>query len=345
MRKAALITGVSGQDGSYLCELLLEKGYDIYGIDRRTSQFNRSRIEKTREKAIARGQTFELLYGDISDFSSICRIFAKCKPTEVYNLAAQSHVAISFEEPEYTTDVNALGVLRLLEAIRYFCGPECRLFQASTSELFGNATSSPQTEETPFRPRSPYGIAKLYAYWMVHNYREQYGMYACNGILYNHESPRRGENFVTRKITYSLARIRAGLQQTLSLGNIDALRDWGYAPEYVEGMWRMLQAEKADDYILASGRTYTVRDFIEKSALVAGFDIDWQGSGVNEIGIDKKSGKTIVTIDPKFYRPVEECVLCGDPSKAKEKLGWVPSTSLDKIVEKMMEADLQLAGV
>lgn len=343
MKKIALITGINGQDGSYLTELLLEKNYDVHGIDRRSSQFNRGRIEETRTRAKKRGQIFELYYGDIGDFSSICRIFSRCKPTEIYNFASQSHVAVSFEEPEHTTDVNANGVLRLLEAMRYFTIDGCRFYQASTSELFGDAPESPQNENTPFHPRSPYGVAKLYAYWIVRNYREHYGLHACNGILYNHESPRRGENFVTRKITYSLARIKAGQQDLLTLGNIDAQRDWGYAKDYVEAMWRMLQHDKAEDFVIATGETHTVREFIEKAALTAGYSIAWEGNGVDEIGRDQKSGKVIVRMDPKFYRPEEKTILCGDPSKARKILGWKPSITFDQLVEKMAIADLEQA--
>lgn len=344
MRKVALITGINGQDGSYLTELLLEKGYDVHGIDRRTSQFNRGRIEDTRNKAQKRGQVFELYYGDISDFSNMCRIFSNCKPTEIYNYASQSHVAVSFEEPGHTTDVNANGVLRLLEAMRYFAMEGCRFYQASTSELFGNAPQTPQNENTPFHPRSPYGVAKLYAYWIVKNYREHYSIHTCNGILYNHESPRRGENFVTRKITYSLARIKAGQQDKLKLGNIDSQRDWGFAKEYVEAMWKMLQIDTPDDYVIATGKTHTVREFIEKASAIAGFDIAWEGKGVDEIGRDKKSGKAIIEIDPKFYRPEEKTILCGDASKARKTLDWKPTMTFDQLVEIMMKADLELIG-
>jgi GDPmannose 4,6-dehydratase len=340
MKKIALITGINGQDGSYLTELLLDKGYDVHGIDRRSSQFNRGRIEDTRAEAKKRGQVFELYYGDISDFSCICRLFSSCKPTEIYNFASQSHVGISFEEPEHTTDINANGVLRLLEAMRYFAIDNCRFYQASTSELFGDAPETPQNENTPFHPRSPYGVAKLYAYWMVRHYREHYSIHACNGILYNHESPRRGENFVTRKITYSLARIKAGLQDKLSLGYIDAQRDWGYAKDYVKAMWKMMQHDKADDFVIATGETHTVREFIEKAANIAGFSIVWEGEGVNEIGRDQKNGRIIIKIDPKFYRPEEKTILCGNPLKAKEILGWKPSITFDQLVEKMMKADL-----
>ena len=341
VRKVALVTGINGQDGSYLTELLLEKSYDVHGIDRRASQFNRSRIEKTRELAKKRGQVFELHYGDISDFSNICRLFSSCKPTEIYNFASQSHVAVSFEEPEHTTDINANGVLRLLEAMRYFAMDGCRFYQASTSELFGDTTESPQNEQTPFHPRSPYGVAKLYAYWIVRNYREHYGIHACNGILYNHESPRRGENFVTRKITYSLARIHAGEQEVLTLGNIDAKRDWGYAREYIEAMWKMLQHDTPDDFVIATGEIHTVREFVEKAAAVAGYTIAWEGEGVDEIGRDTASGRVIVKIDPKFYRPEEKTVLCGDASKAAKILGWKPQTSFEQLVTMMMEEDLR----
>jgi GDPmannose 4,6-dehydratase len=341
MKKVALITGIVGQDGSYLSELLLKKGYDVHGIDRRSSLFNRERIEKTRREARKRGQIYELYYGDISDAGNIYRTISKCKPTEIYNFASQSHVAISFDEPEHTTDINANGVIRLLEAIRNLWLNDCRFYQASTSELFGNAQEVPQNENTPFHPRSPYGVAKLYGYWIVRNYREHYGMHASNGILYNHESPRRGENFVTRKITYSLARIKAGEEFVLELGNIDAKRDWGYAKDYVEMMWMMLQQEKADDYVIATGEIHTVREFAEIAAHVAGFELEWNGEGVDETGIDKKSGKTIVKINPKFYRPVEEYILTGDPSKAREKLGWKPKVSFEELVEIMMKADME----
>lgn len=342
MKKVALITGINGQDGSYLTELLLEKGYDIHGIDQRALPSNRNRMEQIRREAHKRGQAFELYYGDIGDFSNICRIFSNCKPTEIFNFASQSHVATSFDEPGHTTEVNANSVLRLLEAMRYFAIGGCRFYQASTSELFGDAPETPQNEDTPFHPRSPYGVAKLYAYWIVRNYREHYGIHACNGILYNHESPRRGENFVTRKITCSIARIKAGQQEVLTLGNINAKRDWGFAKEYVEVMWKMLQHDTPDDFVIATGKTHTVREFIEKAGAVAGFDIEWEGESVHEIGRDKNTGKAIIQIDPKFYRPVEKTVLCGDASKAKNLLGWEPKTTYDQLVEMMMETDLEL---
>jgi len=341
MRKSALITGINGQDGSYLTELLLEKGYDIHGIVRRTSQFNRSRIEETRRIAQEKGQKFELYYGNLIDITTLFRAIKAAAPTEIYNLASQSHVGISFEEPEHVTNVNANGTLRILEAIR-LAGIECRFYQASTSELFGRATVPVQNETTPFYPRSPYAVSKLYAYWIVRNYRESYSMYACNGILFNHESPRRGENFVTRKITYSLARIKYGLQSFLRLGNIEMKRDWGYAGDYVKAMWLMLQQEKPDDFVIATGKMHTVREFVEKAADIAGFSISWEGEGVNEVGRDKKTGKIIVTIDPSFFRPVEVEQTCGDALKAKTILGWEPEVQFDELVEIMMKSDIEL---
>lgn len=343
MKKVALITGINGQDGSYLSEMLLEKGYHIHGIDRRSSQFNRSRIEKTIKEAKRKSLKYELHYGDISDSSNLYRLLSDCKPTEIYNLASQSHVAISFDQPEVTTDVNANGVLRLLEGLRNLNMMEtCRFYQASTSELFGDAVESPQTEDTRFHPRSPYGVSKLYGYWIVKNYREHYGMYATNGILYNHESPRRGENFVTRKITYSLAHIAAGENMVLELGNLDTYRDWGYAKDYVEMMWLMLQQKQADDFIIATGKPHTVRDFVNTAATVAGFDLEWEGENTEEKAVDRKSGKTIVKINPKFYRKVEGKVLTGNPQKAFDKLGWKPKTTFEELVEIMMKADLEL---
>jgi len=314
--------------------------YDVHGLVRRTSQFNRSRIEKTREDARKQGKIFDLHYGNMSDSSSLHRIISLCQPTEVYNLAAQSHVRLSFDEPEYVTDIDATGVLRILEAIRHI-KPDCRFYQASTSELYGKAEEVPQKETTPFHPRSPYGVAKMYAYWIVRNYRESYGMHASNGILFNHESPRRGENFVTRKITYSLARIKAGIQEELRLGNLDAKRDWGYAKEYVEVMWKMLQQDESDDYVVATGQTHTVREFIERACEVAGFNLAWEGEGVNEKGIDTVTGKTIISIDPKYYRPAEVDILLGDATKAHEKLGWEARTTFEELVEIMMKADLE----
>jgi GDPmannose 4,6-dehydratase len=340
MKKVALITGINGQDGSYLAELLLEKGYDVHGIIRRTSQFNRSRIEATRDEARRRGLVFELYYGNLGDSSSLHRIITLCKPQEIYNLAAQSHVRVSFDEPEYATDINATGVLRLLEGIRA-SGLGTRFYQASTSELFGKAEEVPQNEKTPFHPRSPYGVSKLYAYWIVRNYREAHGLFGCNGILFNHESPRRGENFVTRKITYSLARIKAGRQSALRLGNLEARRDWGFAGDYVEMMWRMLQLDEPDDYVISTDETHTVREFVERAAAVAGFELGWEGEGVQEVGVDRASGRTIITIDPKYYRPSEVDLLLGDSTKARRKLGWKPKVTFEQLVEFMMKTDLE----
>jgi GDPmannose 4,6-dehydratase len=339
VRKVALITGITGQDGSYLAEFLLENGYDIHGVVRRSSHFNRAFIEATRTAALKKGQVFDLHYGNMGDSSSLHRIIALCRPTEVYNLAAQSHVRISFDEPEYAADIDGLGVLRLLEAIRQ-TESDARFYQASTSELYGKIVESPQSETTPFHPRSPYAVAKLYGFWIVRNYRESYGMHASNGILFNHESPRRGENFVTRKITYSLARIKAGRQDCLTLGNLDARRDWGYAKDYVRGMWLMLQQENPDDYVLATGRTHSVREFVELAARVAGFDLEWEGTGVDEKGRDHKTGQVIVTVDAKYFRPAEVDLLLGDATKARQHLHWEPTVSFEELVELMMRADL-----
>jgi GDPmannose 4,6-dehydratase len=343
MPKTALITGVTGQDGSYLIEFLLEKGYEVHGLVRRTSLFNRGRIDGVRDKASDKGQVFQLHYGDLADSSSINSILSRVRPDELYNLAAQSHVKISFDKPEYTTDVDGIGVLRLLEGLR-INRLETRFYQASTSELYGKAVESPQNEQTPFYPRSPYSIAKLYGFWIVIHYREAYGMHASNGILFNHESPRRGENFVTRKITLSLAKIKYGLQKTLRLGNLDAKRDWGYARDYVEMMWKMLQQDQPDDYVVATGETHSVREFIEKAAAIAGFDLEWEGKDENEKGRDKKTGNIIVEVEPKFFRLTEVDALCGDISKAREKLGWNPRVKFDELVEIMMKADLERAS-
>jgi GDPmannose 4,6-dehydratase len=342
--KIALITGVTGQDGSYLAEVLLDKGYEVHGIARRTSLFNRGRVEDRIRRARSEGQVYELHYGDMGDSSSINRILSQVKPSELYNLAAQSHVGVSFDQPEYTSDVDATGVLRLLEGIRSL-GLDTRFYQASTSELYGRVEEIPQSERTPFHPRSPYAVAKLYGYWIVRNYREAYGMHASNGILFNHESPRRGENFVTRKVTLGLARIKAGLQTTLSMGNIDSKRDWGYARDYVEMMWMMLQCDDPDDFVVATGETHTVREFIERSCEVAGFQIAWEGEGVDEVGRDLESGRVIVDIDPRFYRPAEVDLLLGDPTKAREVLGWEPTIKFAELVEMMMKADLEQFGV
>jgi GDPmannose 4,6-dehydratase len=343
-KKVALITGVTGQDGSYLAEFLLDKGYDVHGIARRTSLFNRARVEDRVRKARSDGDVYELHYGDMGDSSSINRILSQVRPSELYNLAAQSHVGVSFDQPEYTSDVDATGVLRFLEGIRSL-GLPTRFYQASTSELYGKVEEVPQTETTPFHPRSPYAVAKLYGYWIVRNYREAYDMHASNGILFNHESPRRGENFVTRKVTLGLARIKAGQQETISMGNIDSKRDWGYAADYVEMMWMMLQQEVPDDFVAATGETHTVREFIERAADIAGYQIEWEGSDVNEVARDSKSGKVIVDIDPRFYRPAEVDLLLGDPSKAKNVLGWEPKVKFEALVEMMMRADLEAVGL
>jgi GDPmannose 4,6-dehydratase len=344
MRKVALITGVTGQDGSYLAELLLEKGYDVHGVVRRTSHFNRGFIEKTRKNASANGKVFELHYGNMGDSSSLHRIISICKPTEIYNLAAQSHVQVSFDEPEYAANIDGVGVLRLLEGIRQ-TGIDCRFYQASTSELYGKVVETPQTETTPFYPRSPYGVAKLYGFWIVKNYRESYGIHASNGILFNHESPRRGENFVTRKITYSLARIKAGLQDRLKLGNIDARRDWGYAKDYVRAIWLMLQQDEPDDYVVSTGEMHSVRDFVERASMIAGFDIVWTGTGVEEVGRDRQTGKIIVEISPKYFRPAEVDLLLGNSTKARKTLGWEPKLTFDQLVETMMRADMKAVGL
>lgn len=343
MRKVALITGITGQDGSYLAEFLLEKGYEIHGAVRRTSQFSRSLIEDARASAIARGQVFDLHYGNMGDSSSLHRILSISRPTEIYNLAAQSHVGVSFDEPEYAANIDGVGVLRLLEAIRQTEMP-CRFYQASTSELYGKVEETPQGENTPFHPRSPYAVAKLYGFWIVRNYREAYNMHASNGILFNHESPRRGENFVTRKITYSLARIKAGRQDVLSLGNLDARRDWGFAKDFVRAMWLILQQEQPDDYVVATGETHSVREFVEAACPIAGFDIEWEGEGIDEIGRDRNTGNTLVCINPKYFRPAEVDLLRGDPRKANTVLGWKPEISFSQLVELMMEADLQRVG-
>ncbi len=340
-KKIALITGITGQDGSYLAELLIEKGYDVHGIIRRTSLFNRARIEDARDTARKAGKIYDLHYGDMADSSSLNRIIALTRPDEIYNLAAQSHVKVSFDSPESTADVDATGVLRLLEGIRSN-KLDSRFYQASTSELYGKVVEVPQTETTPFYPRSPYGVAKLYGFWIVKNYREAYNMHASNGVLFNHESPRRGENFVTRKITLSLAKIKAGLEPSLRLGNMDAKRDWGYAKDFVEMMWLMLQQPEADDYVAATGEMHTVREFVEKASTIAGFDLEWEGKDENEKGRDRKTGKVIVEVDPKFFRPAEVEQLLGDPTKAKKKLGWQPKVKFQELAEIMMKADLEL---
>ena len=339
--KVALITGITGQDGSYLAEFLLEKGYIVHGIKRRASLFNTQRIDHIYQDPHIEHANFKLHYGDLSDTSNLIRIVQETQPDEIYNLGAQSHVAVSFESPEYTADVDGIGTLRLLEAIRILgLEKKTRFYQASTSELYGLVQEIPQKETTPFYPRSPYAVAKLYAYWIVVNYREAYGMYACNGILFNHESPRRGETFVTRKITRAMARIKLGLQETLHLGNLDAKRDWGHARDYVEMQWLMLQQDSPDDFVIATGIQHTVRDFVNASANVLGIDIQWQGVGIQEKGYDNQ-GKCIVAVDPRYFRPSEVETLLGDPTKAMEKLGWKPKTSLSELVAEMIREDLQ----
>ncbi len=340
MLKKALITGITGQDGSYLTELLLKKGYEVHGIIRRSSSINTDRIDHLYRDPHLHGVKLFLHYGDLSDSSNLSRLIEKVAPEEIYNLGAQSHVKVSFDMPEYTSDTVALGTLRLLDAIRE-TRIKTRLYQASSSEMFGLVQENPQRETTPFYPRSPYGCAKVYAYWITKNYRESYGLFASNGILFNHESPRRGETFVTRKITRGLARIKLGKDKKLYLGNLDAKRDWGYAKDYVEGMWRMLQHSKPDDFILATGETHSVREFAEEVAKNLDINLAWQDKGLKEKGIDKKSGKTIIEIDKRYFRPAEVDLLLGDYSKAKKELGWKPKTTFQKLAKIMTEADWQ----
>ena len=338
--KKALVIGITGQDGSYLAELLLEKGYEVYGMVRRSSSFNTERIDHILTDVHIHGVKLFREYGDLSDSSSIYKILNEVRPDEIYNLGAQSHVRISFEIPEYTADVTGLGVLRLLNAIKDM-GIKTKFYQAASSEMFGNIKEVPQKETTPFCPQSPYGCAKVFAYWITKNYREAYNLFACNGILFNHESPRRGGNFVTRKITKGLSRIKLGLDECLYLGNLNAKRDWGYAKEYVECMWRMLQQDKPDDYVIATGEAHSVREFVEEATKLLGFDLVWQGEGVNERGIDRKTGRTIIKIDPYFFRPNEVDLLIGDYSKAKEKLGWEPKVKFKELVKLMVKADFE----
>lgn len=343
MTKRALITGVTGQDGAYLAEFLLSKGYEVHGIKRRTSLFNTDRIDHLFQDLHISDGRFVLHHGDMTDSSSLIHIVQKVKPDEIYNLAAQSHVAVSFEEPEYTANSDALGALRLLEAIRILgLEKKTRFYQASTSELYGLVQEIPQKETTPFYPRSPYAVAKLYAYWITVNYREAYGIYACNGILFNHESPIRGETFVTRKITRALARIKLGIQDCLYLGNLDAKRDWGHARDYVQMQWLMLQQEKPEDFVIASGVQYSVREFVDCAAAEMGMKLEWRGHGVDEKGYDAE-GRCIVEVDPRYFRPTEVETLLGDASKAREKLGWVPQTSFAQLVTEMAKADLREA--
>lgn len=342
-KKIALITGVTGQDGAYLAEFLLAKGYEVHGIKRRTSLFNTDRIDHLFEDPHVSDGRFVLHHGDMTDSSSLIHIIGKVRPDEIYNLAAQSHVAVSFEEPEYTANSDALGALRILEAIRILgMEKKTRFYQASTSELYGLVQETPQKETTPFYPRSPYAVAKLYAYWITVNYREAYGMYACNGILFNHESPLRGETFVTRKITRALARIKLGLQECLYLGNLDSMRDWGHARDYVEMQWLMLQQDKPEDFVIATGVQYSVRHFVNEVALILGIELNWKGEGVEEKAFDAQ-GKCVVEVDPRYFRPTEVETLLGDASKARDKLGWVPATSFAELVREMTEADLKLA--
>ena len=342
-RKSALITGITGQDGSYLAELLLDKGYEVHGIIRRSSQVNTNLIENLIHDE--RNRNLTLHYGDLTDSTNIIRIIKETQPSEIYNLAAQSHVKVSFDSPEYTAQADALGPLRILEAVRILeLSKSTRVYQASTSELYGLVKNVPQNEDTPFHPRSPYGVAKLYAYWITVNYRESYGMFACNGILFNHESPRRGETFVTRKITRGLCRVEKGLQEYIQLGNIDSLRDWGHARDYVEMQWRMLQQEKPEDYVIATGIQTSVRRFIEISAEKLGWGgINWEGKNTQEIGRRMDNGNIVIKIDPKFYRPAEVESLLGDATKAHSKLGWKPTSSLDSLIAEMLENDLKIA--
>ncbi len=340
-KKVALVTGITGQDGSYLAELLLEKGYEVHGIKRRSSSFNTGRVDHLYHDRHVPGASFRLHYGDLTDATNLIRVLAQVQPTEIYNLGAQSHVAVSFETPEYTANSDAIGTLRLLEAIRIL-GMEktARFYQASTSELYGKVQAVPQDETTPFYPRSPYAAAKLYAYWIVVNYREAYGIHASNGILFNHESPRRGETFVTRKITRAVAAITLGKQDTLWLGNLDAKRDWGHAKDYVDGMWRIVQQDAPDDYVLATGQTHTVRHFCDLAFGEAGISLDWRGQGVDEVGICRATGRTLVRVDPAYFRPTEVDLLIGNPAKAKRVLGWQHTISLEEMAAEMVASDI-----
>ncbi len=344
MAKVALITGVTGQDGAYLAEFLLKKGYEVHGIKRRASSFNTDRVDHLYQDPHEKEQKFVLHYGDLTDSMNLVRLIQQIQPDEIYNLGAQSHVAVSFESPEYTADAVGMGALRVLESIRV-AGLEkkTRYYQASTSELYGEVQEIPQTEKTPFYPRSPYAVAKLYAYWITVNYREAYGMYACNGILFNHESPIRGETFVTRKITRAFARIKLNLQDKLYLGNLSAKRDWGHAKDYVEMQWLMLQQDDPEDFVIATGVQYSVRDFVNKAAKAVDIEMEWKGEGKDEKGYDKATGNCLVEVDPRYFRPTEVETLLGDPTKAKEKLGWVPKITLEEMVTEMVEHDLMIA--
>jgi len=339
--KKALVTGITGQDGSYLTELLLEKGYIVHGIIRRASTFNTTRIDHLYRDPHINGTRLFLHYGDLSDGSNISRLLEKIQPDEIYHLGAQSHVRVSFDVPEYTANVTGLGTLRILDSIKEV-GLKTKFYQASSSEMYGKVKEIPQKETTTFYPRSPYGCSKVFGYWITKNYRESYNLFACNGILFNHESPRRGETFVTRKITIGLAKIKLGLQQKLYLGNLDSKRDWGYAPDYVKAMWLMLQQKKPDDYVIATGETHSVREFIECALKVLDINLKWEGEGVNEKGIDKNNGKTMIEIDPKYFRPAEVDLLIGDYTKAKRELGWTPTITFNKLVKIMTESDLKL---
>jgi len=341
-KRKALISGVTGQDGAYLAELLLSKGYEVHGIKRRASLINTDRIDHLYQDPHESGVRMLLHYGDLTDATNLIRIVQQVQPDEIYNLAAQSHVAVSFETPEYTANSDALGTLRLLEAVRLL-GLKSRFYQASTSEMYGKVQETPQRETTPFYPRSPYGAAKVYAYWITVNYREAYGMFACNGILFNHESPRRGETFVTRKVTRGLARISVGLEQCVYLGNLDARRDWGHARDYVEAQWLMLQQDVAEDFVIATGEQYSVREFVVAAGACLDMQIEWRGSGVDEVGVDTRTDRTVIRIDPRYFRPTEVETLLGDPSKARRVLGWSAKTSFPDLVKEMTAADLELA--
>jgi len=344
MSRTALITGITGQDGAYLAEFLLARGYEVHGIKRRASSFNTDRIDHLYEDPHEQGVRLKLHYGDLTDATNLIRIVQQVQPDEIYNLAAQSHVAVSFETPEYTANADAVGTLRLLEAIRILgLEKKTRFYQASTSEMFGQVQEIPQRETTPFYPRSPYGAAKVYAHWITVNYREAYGMFACSGILFNHESPIRGETFVTRKITRGLARIATGLERCLYLGNLDSLRDWGHSRDYVRAQWLMLQQDKPEDFVIATGEQHSVREFVEKAGALLGMRVRWQGSGVEETGVDAKTGRTIIRVDPRYFRPTEVETLLGDPTRARERLGWTPEIGFDTLVQEMVEADLEIA--
>jgi GDPmannose 4,6-dehydratase len=344
LSKTALITGITGQDGAYLAEFLLAKGYSVHGVKRRASSFNTDRIDHLYQDPHEKNVRLKLHYGDLTDSTNLIRIIQEVQPDEIYNLAAQSHVAVSFETPEYTANSDAVGTLRVLEAIRILgLEKKTRFYQASTSEMFGKVQEIPQRETTPFYPRSPYGAAKVYAYWITVNYREAYGLYACNGILFNHESPLRGETFVSRKITRALTRIRVGLQETLHLGNLDSRRDWGHARDYVRAQWLMLQQDAAEDFVIATGKQFAVRDFVVAAGALLDMKIEWKGTGVDEVGIDTRSGRTLVRVDPRYFRPTEVETLLGDPTKASQKLGWTAEVSFSQLVAEMVESDLDLA--